>query len=67
MVSPAFKDSRPAKKSSGITMVALAQPQQIAATTQSSQVTEGWPVPFLKMRTHSSVSLAWLACSHFSL
>ena len=39
------------------------QPQAMAATTQSSHLTLGWPVTFLKMRTHSSVSLAWLACS----
>jgi hypothetical protein len=36
----------------------------MAATTQSSHVTLGWPLAFLKTRTQSSVSLAWFTRSH---
>ena len=50
--------------SSKLLRIPSIQPQAMAATTQSSHVTLGWPLAFLKIRTHSSVSLAWLACSH---
>jgi len=39
-------------------------PQAIATTTQSSQVTLGRPEPFLNIRTHSSLDVAWFFFSH---